>query len=398
MTVKGIIAALSVVALIGLVAAMVALAPTTTPTAAQGQPQPEEPSPAPTPTPEPATEADAETLATMKQYCHDGFVHQLYAVVVDADGGTGKTVSLEWWPGPSDLGLPEEMVAYYRIERQSHGKEAPTGDQWQVVAAVHTTNVWEGPVETGHWHYRVRLIGLVSGDLIHECETTPWAESIVNVLTPQEELERTCETAYVRNLTATVTPSKDGQGETVTLQWDLRYYYEPLEGTVHIYEVERKRSTSDGSESSWEPVVVMEAYGTETWNGPGSPGGWIYRVALVSLRAGNLAAQCERPRWDQVEVWVPTAEERLQEESDREILIEEATQCATNTLTENLSPAGKKVVARHIEEGVTEVADDIDDNEQLLALTVMFCADGEIVSGFGITYSAQMYILLILFG
>lgn len=396
MTAKGIIVALSVVAVLGALAAMVALAPTATPTAAQGQPQPEEPPS--TPTSEPVTEADAETLATMKQYCHDGFVHQLYAVVVDADGGTGKTVSLEWWPGPSDLGLPEEMVAYYRIERQSHGKEAPTGDQWQVVATVHTTNVWEGPVETGHWHYRVRLIGLVSGDLIHECETTPWAESIVNVLIPQEELERTCETAYVRNLTATVTPSKDGQGETVTLQWDLRYDYEPPEGTVHIYEVERKRSTSDGGESSWEPVVVMEVYNTETWTGPGSPGGWIYRVALVSLRAGDLAAQCEKPRWGQVEVWVPTAEERGREKEDRRILIAEATTCATDTLTENLSPAATDVVARHVKERVNEIVADIDDTEQLLALTVLFCADGEVVSGFGITYSAQMYVLLVLFG
>lgn len=213
MTVKGVIVALSVVAVIGAVAAMVALSFTAAPTAAQESTPPPPPPPPPltppppTPTPEPATEEDEETLARLKKYCHDGEVYDLYATVADADEGPGKTVSLEWWADLHYWELSEEAtLAYYRIETQGHAEDAPTGDRWQVVDTVHTTNIWSGPVEPGHWHYRVRLIGLVSGDLIHECQETKWAETEVNVLTPQEELAHACESTYVYVVAAWVEP------------------------------------------------------------------------------------------------------------------------------------------------------------------------------------------------
>ncbi|MYC31869.1 MAG: hypothetical protein F4X64_01680 [Chloroflexi bacterium] len=397
MTVKGLIVTLSVVAVVGAVAVMATLSLTAAPTAAQ-EPIPATPPP-PTPTPELTSESDAKALDEMHEYCHDGEVIELEADVGGTEVVNGvefKTVSLQWWSKRSYWDLPEGMLAYYRIQRQSHDKDDPTGDEWQTVETVTNTDVWKGVVETGHWHYRVGLLGLVSGDLVHECQTTQWAEDIFNVLTPQEELEQTCETAYVYHIGATVEPAPDGQGEVVTLEWRLDYYYPGVpEGTELTYRIERVRDDSGGSASSWEKVA--EVSDMTTWNGLAEPGNWIYRVALVSLQAGGLVGQCEKPHWEKVGVWIPTAEERVREESDRDILINEATRCATDTLTENLSPAGREVVARHVEGRVSEVAADIDDNEELVTLAVLFCADGELFSGYGLSFSAQMYILLMLF-
>ena len=313
-------------------------------------------------------------------------------------------MSLEWWADLHYWELSEEeTLVYYRIERQSHARDAPTGDRWQVVDTVHTTNIWSGPVETGHWHYRVRLIGLVSGDLIHECQETKWAEAVINVLTPQEELAQVCEVEYVYHIGATVEPAPDGQSETVTLIWYLdKYSYDHLalpEGTSMTYRIERVRHNQDGSAGNWQ--MVVEVSDTDTWSGAADPGKWIYRVALVSLQVGDLAAQCEKPRWEKTEVWVPTPEERAREASDRRILIEQATICAKDALTANFAPAAQEVVGRHIEKRVAEVAAEYSSDEVatygLITLAVLFCTDGEIFSGYGVSLSAQSYILSVLF-
>ncbi len=397
MSAKGIIVALSVVAVLGALVAIAALSFTAAPTAAQ-EPTPAAPTATPLPpaTPEPASEEEAETLAELIAYCDEGQVFDLHAEVVSAGDGQGKTVSLIWLSGVPYWGFPEEITPYYRIQRQIHDKDAPTGEEWETVDTEPDTDIWEGPVEPGHWHYRVRLVGLTSGDLQHECEAL-WAEAIVNVPTPQEELEQTCEVVFVyQHIDATVKPAPDGQGETITLEW-WRDFYPPgvPEGTALTFRIERVRHDPGGSAGSWE--TVAEVVDTDTWNGPAEPGKWIYRVALVSLQAGDLAAQCEEPNWVEVEVWVPTAEERTREASDRKILIEQATTCATDVLTSNLAPEARTVVGRHIDERVVELAREFERAEDLVVLTVLFCSEGELVSGFGISISAQMYILSLLF-
>lgn len=390
MTAKGIIVVLSAVAVLGVVAAMVALFPIAAPTAAQGQTQPEAtqlPPPPPTPTLELATGEDPETLAQMKKYCHDGQVYELYATVEDAGDGHGKIVLLEWWADLHYWELSgEETLAYYRIERQSHAKDAPTGDQWQVVDTVHTTNVWEGSVETGHWHYRVRLIGLVSGDLIHECQQMKWAEAEINVPTLQEELEQVCGIIYAYHVAATVEPSSDGQGETVTLKWesDIDYYLDHSYGyydssqlpeeTVGNYRVERIPFSSDKDGGNWETVAEVSA--TNTWSGFSEPGDWIYRIALVSLQAGDVVGQCEKPHWVQAEVFVLTAEERAKEEADRLVLIDQASACALDALSDNLTPAARSVIGEYIDKRVGEIAEG-SDFEAVVTMTVMFCTDRE---------------------
>ena len=399
MSAKGIIVALSVVAVLGALVAIAALSFTAAPTAAQ-EPTP----PAPTATPLPPAEPpiippeDTETLAQLESLCDEGFVYQLYAEVVGGGDGQGKTVSLQWRSDLQYYDFPEGVTPYYRIQRQTHDKVAPTGEQWETVDTQPNIDVWEGPVETGHWHYRVRLIGLTSGDLQHECEAAPWAEDIFNVLTPQEELAQYCEDAHIYGPIATVKPSSYGQGDTVTLEWDLGYYGSSpplLPDAVEMIRVERTR---DGNEegSNWE--TVAEVSDTGTWTGPAEPGNWLYRVGLVSLQAGGLTAQCEEPNWSyEVEVWVPTAEERAREASDRKILIEQATTCATDVLTSNLTPAARTVVGRHIDERVVELAKEYERAEDLVVLTVLFCSEGELVSGLGISISAQLYILSLLF-
>ena len=78
--------------------------------------------------------------------------------------------------------------------------------------------------------------------------------------------------------------------------------------------------------------------GFDTWSGPGGgPGNWIYRIALISLEDGELTAVCEEPRWAEVEVFAPTAEELAKVAADRLILIEQASACALDALSDNLS-------------------------------------------------------------
>ena len=399
MTTRRIIVALSVVAVLGALAAMIALAPTATPTAAQGQSQPE-PTLNPTNTPEPIAEEDAEEqpLALLKQYCRDGQVYDLYASITEV--GDERGVSLEWGSDLQHWDLPEGTLAYYRIERQTHAREAPTGKQWQVVDTVHSTDVWKGPVETGHWHYRVRLIGLVSGDLVHECEQVKWAETEVDVLTRQEELEWYCESAYVSSFTAIVGQIPGGQSETVTLEWwlayDYDYYYDYialLKGTTSTYRIERALYNPGGNKGGWETVAYVND--TNTWTGAAEPGKWVYRVALISLQAGDLKQKCEKPNWGETDVWIPTSEERAREASDRRILIEQATACATDALTANLSPAAQEVVARHIKQRVAEVAGESELAADLVPLVVMFCADTGNNAFFGLDNTT--FILLTLF-
>ena len=381
MTAKGIIVGLSAVAVLGAFAAMAALSFTAAPTVAQEPTPPPPMPPTATPTLDPAAAEAIEAVIRMEGYCQDGEVYDLYATVADSGEGTGKTASLEWWSDLLYWDLPdEETLAYYRIERQSHDKDAPTGDQWETVATVHSTNLWEGPVTTGHWHYRVRLIGLVSGDLVHECQQVKWAETEVNVLTPQEKLAQNCETAYINHIGATVEPAPDGQGKTVTVDWELQFdYYQdyppPPEGEVLItYRLERKRSTSDGSEGNWERVA--EVSDTGTWSGHAEPGDWTYRVALVSLQVGDLVAQCEKPQWSHIYVSILTAEELAQEKSDRHILVEQLTTCATDALTTNLTPAAQEVVGRHIERRVAEITEDYGSHD-MIPMVVMFCTETE---------------------
>ena len=408
MRAKRMIVALAVVAVLGTLVALAALLTPAAPTSAQipvATPLPITPTPEPTAPPPPThpSNEDAETLVQLEAYCYELQVYDLNAEVVNSEDGQGKTVSLYWWSDWKYRDFPEEVTPYYRIQRQSHAKDAPTGDNWEtVVAAVEDTDSWEGPIEPGHWHYRVRLVGLTSGNLSRECEPQ-WAEYILNVPTPQEELEQYCEVAYIYNLSATVEPSSgDQEGDTVTLEWetDYEYYYYDYphlpDDTVVGYRIERMRDAPDDDESSWE--TVAEVSDKTTWTGPVEPGSWIYRVALVSLQSGDFTGQCSKPNWSyEVEVWVPTAEERVQEENDRRILIEQTTTCATDALASNLTPAAREVVGRHIERKVAEVAREYERSEDLITLAVLFCSDGELMSAYGFSLSSQVLILSMLF-
>ena len=380
MTTRRIIVALSVVAVLGVMAAMSALSFTAAPTVAQ------EPTPASTPPPptlEPATEGDAETLAQtlLEEYCSDGQVEEIYVAVKSTDDGPGKTVLLEWWAGLDYWDLPEGMEAYYRIQRRD-----ADGGEWETVGTVSNTDTWEGSVETGSWQYRVGLIGLTYGAQVHECQTTKWREAEVNVLNLQEELEQVCQIIIIYYVAATVEPSPDGQSETVTLEWEseLDYYldyayhyydYSQLpEERVGNYRVERILDGSNEDEGNWE--TVAEVSDTNTWSGFSEPGDWIYRVALVSLQAGDVVGQCEKPLWARVEVFVPTAEERAQEEADRLVLIEQASACALDALSDSFTPAARSVIGRHIDKRVGEIAEDSEFGS-VVTMTVMFCIDRE---------------------
>ena len=115
---------------------------------------------------------------------------------------------------------------------------------------------------------------------------------------------------------------------------------------------------------------------TNTWTGAVEPGRWIYRVAVVGLQADDLVQECEKPRWSDVEVWFLTAEERAKAESDRRILIAQASSCALDVLSTNLTAEARAVVGEYIQTLLSDITWDSDFGE-LVAITVLFCTDRE---------------------
>ena len=379
-------------------------APTNTPIPSNTPIPATTPIPSTTPTPANPPERtgadDAETLEQLKTYCRDAQPQEVVAIVFDAGDGPGKTVSLEWWANADYWRLPDGMLAHYRIQRR-----ADDGDEWQTLETVTNTDVWKGPAEIGHWIYRVGLVELVSGEATRECQPQ-WPEASVDVLTPQEELQQYCDSLYVYNIEATGEPATDGHGGTLTLRWqsghDLPYPFHSYfgfpalpEGTVITYRIERMRDARDGSEGSWE--TVAEVRDTKTWTGIVEPGRWIFRVALVRLQTDDLVQQCQKPQWGEVEVLVLTAEERAKAESDQRILVEQATSCALDVLSDNLTPEASAVIGEYIRSSISDIAMYSDFGE-LATITVLFCTDRE-AGGDRYDYppSRQEFILLVLF-
>ena len=387
--------ALGAVAVVGVVAAMAALSLTAGPPAAQGQAPPATPRPTNTPLAQ-SISRDAETPAQLKKYCNDAQPNTLNIAVTDAKEGAGKTLSLEWWANSYYWDLPEGMSATYRIERKTHARESD-GGEWQAVATVTDAETWEGPAELGHWHYQVSLISLQSGALARECRAR-WAEAPVDILTPQEKLAEYCKSAYLSFVRATVEPASNGQGETVALEWLRRSdYYSSLTipGELALkYRVERMRRAPDGSGGGWQTVAEVSSVETAgIWKGPAEPGRWRYRMALVVVEAGSVAAKCEHPEWKGTEVRIPTAEERARETSDRATLIKQASSCAMAALSDNFTPDARPVIGDYIDRRVSEVAAD-QDFAELAAMTVMFCVD---VKGDDYRRGRVQYILQTLF-
>ena len=252
MTTKVMAATLFAVLVLVAMAATAGMLLTAAPTGAQPAPTN---GPAQTATPERTSADDAETLDQLKTYCRDAQPHEVVAVVSYAGDGQGKTVSLEWWADANHWSLPEGMQAHYRIQRR-----AADGDEWQTLATVTNTDVWKGPVETGHWIYRVGLVELVFGEVTRECQQG-WYEVSVRVLTPLEALGQYCDSTFIYDFKATGEPATDGQSGTLTLRWqsdrDFPYPFNPHFGfprlpeeTVITYRIERMRDGRMGAKES----------------------------------------------------------------------------------------------------------------------------------------------------
>ena len=96
-------------------------------------------------------------------------------------------------------------------------------------------------------------------------------------------------------------------------------------------------------------------------------------------------------------MFVPTAEERAKEEADRLVLIEQASACALDVLSDNFTPAARSVIGEYIDKRVGEIVEDAE-FEGVVTMTVMFCTDREGQESY---YSYQPsrveYILSVLF-
>ena len=389
MNIKGITVVLGVATVFGALALLATLDLTTPPTAAQ------EPTLRPTNTPAPpGPEPPPATIeGDLRFYCDVARPRAfLSSTPPIADDFQHKTHLITWWADYHHWDFKEGFEGLYRIDRKVDARGA--GDStWETVGNVTNTDRWEEPAEPGRWFYRVWLVSMRHGDLIRECKPDWVAEEKVIIFSLQDGLEMYCR--QVRNayrsgyFSAVVEPGSDGEGSTITLEWrQYVYELEPPPGTAITYYVERIND-APGSGDSWQTLAKVT--GQHTWTGPAQTGRWRYRVALISLQASGLGHECPNPLWEEVDIWIPTAEEIAKEKSDRQTLVEQATLCARETLTADLTPAAQSIVSSYIAERVVQVAPD--DFGKLTTMAVKFCARTEGWDG----YERLSYILRKLF-
>ena len=118
-----------------------------------------------------------------------------------------------------------------------------------------------------------------------------------------------------------------------------------------------------------------------------APGRSVYQVAVSAIHLGGQTFQCPGSlRWAETFVATPTAEERAQIEEERDILIAEATRCAKESLTRNLSDEAVPIIEAYIDRSIADEFSNgyrPDANEELVGITVTMCGMSKGDSGYG---------------
>ena len=284
--------------------------------------------------------------------------------------------------------------AVYRVRRRP-----ADSNTWELVDTVSDQTYWEGEPRPGPWVYHVGLFSLRTDGDTETCDGV-WAETTVELPTEAELapelLAELCGRSEVNQLEA-VRP-EDG---SLMLKWqdELDYFYEDVEDDLRdwqwaasafkadtvVYRVQRSATAADNTPLDW--TTLAETTG-RTWTGPAEPGHWTYRVGTVRMTKGSVAVDCE-PWYAEVHLQVQTEEE--------------ATRCATATLTSSLQGEARQIVAGVVAERIAEnLAARKDENHPdegfyaLVSMTVLLCAQEVPPIGYGLDAGPSWSALVLL--
>ena len=278
----------------------------------------------------------------------------------------------------------------FRIERRPGQK----GDvSLRLVADVTGDRSWNGKGESGDWFYRVALYSVTHEGRTQECPGEPaWDGAHVSFYLPPtpEELAAfandRCNDLEVVNL--------DGSGDWdyVWLSWDTNAHDLDLSTPSPIYAeslVNFRIEWRPAGTTGWRLAEQVDGGflwdSGISWGGDSDPGRSVYRVAVSSITIGKQTVQCQGElRWAELPIKTPTAEERAQVETEREVLVAEATRCLQDALTSNISEAALPTVKKYLKRLVAEeIAGPkaVDGNDELAWWTLTVCSMGSDESG-----------------
>ena len=379
----GVIVSAVAFALIGTTSAS---SPQGVPAAPLMQPVPPTPTLTPPPTPPPPL-TDAELEEFVGSLCNN--VQPWWTEVQPSDDRLRLAWDVDPYEGPHTGPRYDGYGLTFRIERRA---EPPTSKEWRLVANVTDAHEWEGRIESGEWLYRMSLASVT-----HQGETTEcpgglaWAEEVYvsYFATPTAEELAEFARSLCRELEV-VNLAGEGAYDDAYLYWDINANDIDFPSQSPLYEefgvnfTIRWRPESSGTWRSAEHVTDHFWWDSGySWDGEAPPGRSVYEVAVSSIRIGGQTVQCRAPlRWAQVSIETPTEAERAKAKADRQVLIAEATRCAKESLTRNISEAAQPIINEYVERLIEEeIADnhyyDRDANHELAAFTVMMCGTME---------------------
>ncbi len=323
------------------------------------------------PTPRPLTQAEFEEFV-------ESLCHNIEFMDPNAHHYGGGRVRIEWsvsgYTGPHQGPHYAGYELVYRIHRRVHqDNDVP----WVEVADVNGQTTWEGQEPPGDWNYRVHLLAVMHQGMTRKCLGAITIYFVVHlpVLVSPEDVTNfakdQCERLEIIGLVGETTP------ETVMLNWVTNErILPPVQQAFGDYAPNFGVERSHGS-GPWTPEKVTMPQAT-WWEGPAIPGRTLYRVTLLSITVGEQTFPCQGVlSRAEVLIVTPTLQARAEREREQAILAAEATRCAQEALTGNISAEALPAVNKFVDRLVARAVDrntGSETNDGLVRFVVTLCA------------------------
>ncbi len=313
---------------------------------------------------------------------------------VDDDSG-------EWDEIPAEY---QDFAPVFRMERALDNEDGSKSLDFEQLGTVTGSFTWTGPLEVGEWIYQLSLVSIHAGGESLDCaEPLSYDSVFLRYEEPptEEDLYR-----YAQTLCGDlVITNLEGIGylEHTELYWDVDLEHgggDVFPAFVLAFDIEWRAQGED----AWA-LEELVAYDNRWdwdhyWKGDAVPGIATFQVAVKAVGFGEdeiVWTHCPgAPHFTGTEVENFTQEEREMFLAEREILRAEATRCAREALTQNLSPEALPVVEKYVDDLVAKslsLDQDETDNTNLATYTMMFCS----LRQGGATSGVDSWVLLLLF-
>ena len=316
---------------------------------------------------------------------------------------------------PTDYwdGIPERYENFYptfRIERAVDDYERGKSElDYELVDTVVNDFIWEGKGGTGEWIYRIALVEIASDSDRFPCPAPLlWDESVQHISLPITEAEWEEQAPVICAGVEIV--ELDGSGF-----WDDAELYWAIDVEALDYDNERyfeffldfALEYQPKSSEDWKAdqlVGYSDHWATDyVFNGPAYPGITTYRVAVSGVTGYGADDVYSFPcqgqlRWVEIEVSTPNLEERAALEAERGILIAEASRCARDAFTSNISAEALPVIEKYIDGLILEMVPTLveqgwyGDNSELASSTILICSLSSRQGGGDMGFWAMMFL------